>query len=267
MLLRRTGLKIIVDSIQPGILGRPFTRSSSFQQTTSFTSYPRTTPRPLLASSPHPSLLTPRRIMTDTQTQYPNISTDETVYQTFLQSPIPGAEKGPDGEYMVDQEDWVQGLELDEVKGMTSRLAEQGGRRVKVLVLYGSLRERYASPNLVKDHHDPNPRFPKLISINSGSSSRSYSRLMAFEAARILHLIGCHVKVYDPTTLPIKDEAHSDHPKVKELRELSEWSDAQFWCSPEQHGNVTAVFKNQSELVGLGLGSWGSVRGEREREG
>ena len=167
MLLGRTGLKIIVDSIQPGILGRPFTRSSKLHQTTSFTAYSRTTPRPLLASSPHPSLLTPRRIMTNTQTQYPNISTDETEYQTFLQSPIPGAEKGPDGEYVVDQEDWVQGLELDEVKGMTSRLAEQGGRRVKVLVLYGSLRQRYASPNLVKDHHDPNPRFAKLISMNS----------------------------------------------------------------------------------------------------
>ena len=80
--------------------------------------------------------------MTDTQPQYHNISTDETAYQPFLQSPIPGAEKGPDGEYLVDEEDWVQGLELDEVKGMTSRLAEQGGRRVKVLVLYGSLRER-----------------------------------------------------------------------------------------------------------------------------
>jgi hypothetical protein len=84
-------------------------------------------------------------MMTDTHTQYPNISTDETAYQPFLQSPVPGAEKGSDGKYVVDEEDWVQALELDEVKRMTSRLAEQGGRRVKVLVLYGSLRERYVS--------------------------------------------------------------------------------------------------------------------------
>lgn len=31
-----------------------------------------------------------------------------------------------------------------------------------------------------------------------------------------------------------------------ELRALSEWSDGQFWVSPEQHGTITAVFKNQS---------------------
>lgn len=74
---------------------------------------------------------------------------------------------------------------------------------------------------------------------------------MAYEAARILHLIGCEVKIYNPSTLPIKDETNSSHPKVKELRELSEWSDSHFWCSPEQHGNVTAVFKNQSEFGGV----------------
>jgi hypothetical protein len=34
---------------------------------------------------------------------------------------------------------------------------------------------------------------------------------------------------------------------VQELRQLSEWSEAQFWSSPEQHGNITAVMKNQSE--------------------
>lgn len=76
---------------------------------------------------------------------------------------------------------------------------------------------------------------------------RSYSKLMAFEAARILDRIGCHVRVYDPLGLPVKDEASSENPKVKELRQLSDWSDGHFWCSPEQHGNLTAVFKNQSE--------------------
>jgi len=73
---------------------------------------------------------------------------------------------------------------------------------------------------------------------------------MAYEAARILHLIGCDVKMYDPLGLPVKDDTQHQHPKVQELRQLSEWSDGQFWCSPEQHGNVTAVFKNQSMYKG-----------------
>lgn len=69
---------------------------------------------------------------------------------------------------------------------------------------------------------------------------------MAFEAARLLHRLGCEVRVYDPSGLPVKDDVQQDHAKVQELRELSIWSEAQFWCSPEQHGNITAVMKNQS---------------------
>ncbi|KAJ9091723.1 hypothetical protein QFC21_007118 [Naganishia friedmannii] len=71
---------------------------------------------------------------------------------------------------------------------------------------------------------------------------------MAFEAARILHHLGCEVRMYDPAGLPVKGGVQHQHPKVQELRQLSEWSEAQFWCSPEQHGNITAVLKNQSEL-------------------
>jgi len=70
---------------------------------------------------------------------------------------------------------------------------------------------------------------------------------MAFEAARILHRIGCDVRVYDSLGLPVKDDVNHDHQKVQELRQLSLWSHGHFWCSPEQHGNLTAVFKNQSQ--------------------
>lgn len=70
---------------------------------------------------------------------------------------------------------------------------------------------------------------------------------MAYEAARILHHMGCEVRVFDPSGLPVKDEANVNHPKVQELRQLSNWSEAQFWSCPEQHGNITAVMKNQSE--------------------
>lgn len=35
---------------------------------------------------------------------------------------------------------------------------------------------------------------------------RSYSRLTAFEAARLLFRLGCDVRVYDPAGLPVKDD-------------------------------------------------------------
>ena len=110
--------------------------------------------------------------------------------------------------------DWVDELELDSVQKIVQSLAPC---RLKFLVLYGSLRERYC-----------------LLT----RATRSYSQLMAYEAARILDLIGVDVRVFSPHGLPIKDESNISHPKVLELRSLSEWSDGHFWVSPEQHGNL-----------------------------
>lgn len=67
---------------------------------------------------------------------------------------------------------------------------------------------------------------------------RSYSRLLAYEACRILFRLGCDVRVYNPEGLPVKDDVQHDHSKVQELRELSKWSDGHVWVSPEQHGNL-----------------------------
>jgi arsenic resistance protein ArsH len=39
-----------------------------------------------------------------------------------------------------------------------------------------------------------------------------------------------------------------------ELRKLSEWSEGQVWCSPERHGTLTAVFKNQIDWLPLESG-------------
>jgi hypothetical protein len=69
----------------------------------------------------------------------------------------------------------------------------------------------------------------------------SYSRLLAYEASRILFRLGCDVRMYDPTGLPIKDDEQDSHPKVQELRELSKWSDGHIWVSPEQHGNLVST--------------------------
>ena len=70
------------------------------------------------------------------------------------------------------------------------------------------------------------------------SPKRSFSRLVALEASRILFRLGCDVRVYDPTGLPVKDDVQHMHAKVQELRELSRWSDGHVWVCPEQHGNL-----------------------------
>ena len=92
---------------------------------------------------------------------------------------------------------------------------------VRVLMLYGSLRKR------------------------------SFSRLMSEEAARVLRSFGAEVRMFDPTGLPIVDETSHEHEKVNELRELSLWSEAQVWCSPERHGAMSGLMKTQIDWLPL----------------
>jgi hypothetical protein len=60
-------------------------------------------------------------------------------YQPFLLDVVPGAETTADGERAVEP-DWTQHLELDAAKQLVRDTMPN--RRLKVLVLYGSLRER-----------------------------------------------------------------------------------------------------------------------------
>jgi len=84
---------------------------------------------------------------------------------------------------------------------------------------------------------------------------RSYSRLLAEEAARIITELGAETRFYDPFELPLVDSVAADHPKVVELRELSEWSEGQVWSSPERHGAITGVMKNQIDWIPLAIGA------------
>jgi arsenic resistance protein ArsH len=108
-----------------------------------------------------------------------------------------------------------------------ARLARQGdfSHPPRILLLYGSLRER------------------------------SFSRFLTYEAARILEHFGADVKIFDPMTLPMVGSVPEDHPKVVELRALCLWSEGQVWCSPERHGAVTAVMKNQIDWIPLEQGA------------
>jgi arsenic resistance protein ArsH len=96
---------------------------------------------------------------------------------------------------------------------------------------------------------------PKILMLYGSLRERSYSRLLAEEAGRILVELGCEVQCFDPRELPIKGPGLDDHPEVLRLRELSLWSDGQVWSCPEQHGSITGVFKNQIDWIPLAIGA------------
>lgn len=95
---------------------------------------------------------------------------------------------------------------------------------------------------------------PRILLLFGSLRPTSYSQLLTLEAERILRHFGAETRVFDPHGLPLSDSVSADHPKVIELRKLSEWSEGQVWCSPERHGTLTAVFKNQIDWLPLESG-------------
>lgn len=83
----------------------------------------------------------------------------------------------------------------------------------------------------------------------------SYSRLLAQEAARLLTHFGAEVRIFNPEGLPLPDGAPITHPKVQELRTLSEWSEGQVWISPERHGAMSGIMKAQIDWIPLSVGA------------
>ena len=66
--------------------------------------------------------------------------------------------------------------------------------------------------------HSSSPHGPRILFLYGSLRKRSYSRLLAEEAARIIGEMGAETRFYDPFELPLCDSVPSDHPKVVELR-------------------------------------------------
>ena len=106
------------------------------------------------------------------------------------------------------------------------------GRPPRILLLYGSLRER------------------------------SFSRYATEEAARLLRAFGAEPRLFDPAGLPLADSVPEDHPKVAELRESVQWCEGMVWCSPERHGAMTGLMKTQIDWIPLSLGAVRPTQGK-----
>jgi arsenic resistance protein ArsH len=103
---------------------------------------------------------------------------------------------------------------------------------------------------------------PRILLLYGSLRERSFSRLAVEEAARLLQFFGAETRIFDPSTLPLPDQiSNDDHPAVRELRELSLWSEGQVWCSPERHGAITAVMKAQIDHLPLSIGALRPTQG------
>ncbi|GAB3303449.1 arsenical resistance protein ArsH [Luteimonas notoginsengisoli] len=103
---------------------------------------------------------------------------------------------------------------------------------------------------------------PRVLLLYGSLRTRSYSKLLALEAARLLTALGAEAKLFDPAGLPLPDDAPATHPKVEELRDLVRWSEAMVWCSPERHGAMTGIMKAQVDWIPLTEGSIRPTQGK-----
>ena len=103
---------------------------------------------------------------------------------------------------------------------------------------------------------------PRILLLYGSLRERSFSRLLTFEAARILEAVGAETRIFDPTGLPLPDGAPVEHPKVQGLRDLAAWSEGQVWTSPERHGAMTGIMKAQIDWIPLSLGSVRPTQGK-----
>ncbi|WP_295804118.1 arsenical resistance protein ArsH [uncultured Microbulbifer sp.] len=94
---------------------------------------------------------------------------------------------------------------------------------------------------------------PRILLLYGSLRQRSFSRLATEEAARILEFFGAETRTFNPSGLPLPDDADDQHPKVKELRELAQWCEGMVWCSPERHGAMTGIMKAQIDWIPLAL--------------
>ena len=103
---------------------------------------------------------------------------------------------------------------------------------------------------------------PRILLLYGSLRTRSYSRLLVQEAARLLHAMGAETRIYDPHGLPLPDAEPATHPNVHELRELARWSEGMVWCSPERHGAMSAVLKAQIDWIPLDVGAVRPTQGK-----
>lgn len=103
---------------------------------------------------------------------------------------------------------------------------------------------------------------PRILLMYGSNRERSYSRLAALEAGRILEHFGAEVKIFHPKGLPLPEDGDAKNPKVQELFELLAWAEGMVWCSPERHGAMSSILKAQIDWIPLAAGAIRATQGK-----
>lgn len=103
---------------------------------------------------------------------------------------------------------------------------------------------------------------PRILLLYGSVRERSYSRLASEEASRLLQAMGAETKIFNPSGLPLPDDAPESHPRVQALRELAQWAEGMVWCSPERHGAMTGIMKSQIDWIPLEQGAVRPTQGK-----
>src|SRR5688572_20029666 len=106
------------------------------------------------------------------------------------------------------------------------------------------------------------PHAPRILILYGSVRQRSYSRLLAEEAARLLNAMGAQTRFFNPSGLPLPDDAPDTHPKVRELRQLAQWAEGMVWSSPERHGAMSGIMKAQIDWIPLSAGAVRPTQGK-----
>ncbi len=137
-----------------------------------------------------------------------------------------------------------------------------GLRSVADLDVFPALDRRVLEARPAAGLADPVGHPPRILLLYGSLRDRSYSRLVVEECARLLTLFGAEARIFDPSELPLPDQVKGDdHPAVRELRALSMWSEGHVWCSPERHGAISAVMKAQIDHLPLNSGGMRPTQG------
>ncbi|MDD4906291.1 MAG: arsenical resistance protein ArsH [Methylobacter sp.] len=124
-------------------------------------------------------------------------------------------------------------------------------------------RDLFRIPNLGQLRSvPPSTHAPRFLLLYGSLRERSFSRLLTEEAARLLLAMGGEVRIFNPSGLPLPDDAPESHPKVVELRELTLWAEGMVWCSPERHGAMTGIMKTQIDWIPLSMGAVRPTQGK-----
>ena len=103
---------------------------------------------------------------------------------------------------------------------------------------------------------------PRILILYGSLRARSFSRLSAEEAGRILTRLGAEVRFFNPSGLPLVDDPEADLTKIAELHSLVTWSEGMVWSSPERHGAMTGLMKTQIDWIPLSLGAVRPTQGK-----